>query len=173
MSVSIVFTFIGNDKPGLVRQLSETVSQHGGNWLESRMSQLAGQFAGIARVQIASGQAEQLVGALHALSGKDLNITVHDEEDSATTTTIRPVHLSLIGNDRPGIVHELSKALADSGINVCEMNTNVTSAPMTGEPLFSAQAEIQVPETIDRLALNDMLDDIANELAVDIALDSE
>ena len=52
MTSAMVFTFVGADKPGLVEKLAQTVGQHGGNWLESRMSELAGQFAGIVQVEV-------------------------------------------------------------------------------------------------------------------------
>lgn len=172
MTTSIVFTFIGTDKPGLVEKLSNTVSEHGGNWLESRMSQLAGHFAGIAKVQISSDQAEQLRNSLQALSGDDLNISIHADSGEAHKTDYRLIDLSLIGNDRPGIVRELSSALAALQINVCEMNTYVTSAPMTADPLFKASAQIQIPTTLDINELSDKLDDIANQLDVDINLEN-
>lgn len=48
----LVITVIGQDRPGLVGALSDTVYQHKGNWLGSSMSKLAGQFAGILQVDI-------------------------------------------------------------------------------------------------------------------------
>ncbi|WP_339339194.1 ACT domain-containing protein [uncultured Oceanicoccus sp.] len=172
MSTSIVFTFIGNDKPGLVEKLSNTVSEQGGNWLESRMSQLAGYFAGIARIQISNDKADQLRAALNALSGEDLSINLEDRAIDDNTSDYTNIKLSLLGNDRPGIVKELSSALAALQINVCEMNTNVTSAPMTAESLFAASAEIQAPITLDLAQLTDRLDEIANQLDVDIRLEN-
>ena len=172
MSTSIVFTFIGNDKPGLVEKLSNTVSEQGGNWLESRMSQLAGYFAGIARIQISNDKADQLRAALNALSGEDLSINLEDRAIDDNTSDYTNIKLSLLGNDRPGIVKELSSALAALQINVCEMNTNVTSAPMTAESLFAASAEIQAPISLDLAQLTDRLDEIANQLDVDIRLEN-
>lgn len=172
MSTSIVFTFIGNDKPGLVEKLSNTVSEQGGNWLESRMSQLAGYFAGIARVQISNDKADQLRAALSALSGVNLSVNLEDRAIDHNTNDYKNIKLSLLGNDRPGIVKELSSALATLHINVCEMNTNVTSAPMSAEPLFSALAEIQAPISLDLTQLSDKLDGIADQLDVDINLEN-
>ncbi len=34
---TVVISFIADDKPGLVNLISTTVSQHGGNWLESSL----------------------------------------------------------------------------------------------------------------------------------------
>ena len=82
------------------------------------------------------------------------------------------LQLQLLGNDRPGIIKELASALAALQVNVVEMNTNVTSAPMTADPLFQASASIQVPATVDLEDLSDKLDDIANQLSVDINLEN-
>lgn len=170
MTTSIVFSFIGADKPGLVEQLSNTVSEYGGNWLESRMSQLAGYFTGIVRVQVVSSQHEALCQALQTLSSSELTVSIQ-QDNSSDSQPQRLLKLNLLGNDRPGIILELSSALAALHINVCEMDTNVTSAPMTAEPLFEAIAEIQVPAELDMHSLHERLEEIANELSVDINLE--
>lgn len=171
MTTSIVFTFIGTDKPGLVEKLTSVVSQHGGNWLESRMSQLAGQFAGITQVQVSNAKVDELRQALNDMSGDDLTVVVQPGMTHTQDQKVKHLELSLIGNDRPGILNELSSALAIRNINVCELSTRVTSAAMTAEPLFEAVADIQVPESQDLEELSDTLDEIANALSVDISLD--
>lgn len=167
---SMVFTFIGVDKPGLIEDVSNTVSQHGGNWLESRMSQLAGQFAGIARIEVNRDSAETLRRALEGLGDRGLRVIVAEQIERR-----EPHHnlfqLSLLGNDRPGIIRELTQAMAQQQINVGEMNTRLTSAPMTAESLFEATATIEVPSGIDLAALSDQLDEIANQLTVEIAIE--
>jgi glycine cleavage system regulatory protein len=171
MTTAMVFTFIGADRPGLVEKLAHTVSHCGGNWLESRMSALAGQFAGIVQVAIAPDQLPVLRAALLALSGEGLTIVVADSADAAGNDACRHLRLSIVGNDRPGIVREVASALAARQINVSEMDTTVTSAPMTAEPLFEAFAEIQVPKTLDLAELNERLDAIADALTVTIDLE--
>jgi glycine cleavage system regulatory protein len=171
MANSMVFTFIGADKPGLVERLAHTVSQYGGNWMESRMSQLAGQFAGIVQVEVPTLQRQALHDALLDLAGAGLTIVVAVDGGPSRAGDCRQLRLSIIGNDRPGIVREVASALAQHAINVREMDTTITSAPMTAEPLFEALAEIEVPRSLDLAELNQQLDAIADELTVDIALE--
>ncbi|MDO8698902.1 MAG: ACT domain-containing protein [Rhodoferax sp.] len=172
MTATMVFTFVGADKPGLVEQLAQTVGQYGGNWLESRMSELAGQFAGIVQVAVSEAQQPALRAALTALSGKDLTIVVAlAQPPGADRDDCRNLRLSIIGNDRPGIVREVAMALAARHINVREMDTTIISAPMSGAPMFEAVASIQVPRTLDMAELNDQLDAVANALTVDIDLE--
>ena len=170
MSQSIVFTFIGKDKPGLVEKLATTVADHQGNWLESRMNHLAGQFAGITRVQVANEHADALLAALQALNGSELTVEIIADA-GAHQSASGLLRLSIIGNDRPGIVREVSRALAARHISVYEMETNVVSAPMTAEPLFDASALIQCPDDLDYEALDEQLAEISDQLGVDISLD--
>jgi glycine cleavage system regulatory protein len=171
MANSMVFTFIGADKPGLVERLAHTVSQHGGNWLESRMSQLAGQFAGIVQVEVTPQQRQALREALLDLAGSGLTVVVAEDGHLPSAGDCRQLRLSIIGSDRPGIVRDVASALAQHHINVREMDTSITSAPMTAEPLFEALAEIEVPRSLDLAELNEQLDAIADALTVDIALE--
>ncbi len=171
MHTSLIITFIAGDRPGLVEHLSRVVTEHEGNWLESRMTQLAGQFAGIARVSLPEGRTAELRKALAALQDSGLDISVHDANDAPRPANLRQLFLGIIGPDRPGIVREVSAALSGCGINVAEMSTRITSAPMSAEALFEAEAEIQVPRELDLEQLNRLLDDISDRLDIDIDLE--
>lgn len=169
---TVVFTFIGADRPGLVQTLADTVAGNGGNWLESRMSELAGQFAGIVEVAVAAEDVARLRDGLAALSNQGLTVVLAGSSAAAADDrTTRRLRLSIIGPDRPGIVREVSGALAAHQINVLEMDTSITSAPMSAEPLFEAMAEIRVPKSLNLAELNIRLDEIADTLTVDIDLE--
>lgn len=171
MPHSLVLTVIGSDKPGLVEALSQTIADHDGNWLESRMAHLAGRFAGILRVSAPAETIEDLTRALEALGKRGLRVAVERSDTDDDVPSDRLVRLELVGNDRPGIIREVSQALARRKVNVEELATECTSAPMAGGRLFRATAEIRMPEglTLDDLASE--LEEIAHDLIVDIHLD--
>jgi glycine cleavage system regulatory protein len=171
MSTAIVFTVVGDDKPGLVDQLAHTVARHGGNWLESRMSQLAGRFAGIVHVAVAEPQLPALRAALQALCSDALTVVVVTGKHDAAAQACRLMQLRIVGNDRPGIVREVAGALAGRGINLRELDTSITSAPMSGDALFTATAQIEIPMALDVAALQRQLDAIADALTIDIDLE--
>jgi glycine cleavage system regulatory protein len=171
MTTPLVFTFVGADRPGLVQELSRTVADHGGNWLESRMSALAGQFAGIVQVEVPLANAPALRAALVALSAHNLSVVVAQSQEPHPTGDAQPLRLAIVGNDRPGIVREVSQSLAARHISVREMDTRITSAAMSGDPLFEASATIEVPRTLDLDELRNQLDSIADALTVHIDLD--
>ena len=173
MDTSFIITFIGDDRPGLVEELSAVITDHGGNWQESRLQQLAGKFAGLVSVSLPSDRAEELRNAMKALAPKGLSVKVTALEsvnsDRAAGRTIR---LAIVGPDRPGIVREISAALAQQHINVLDMHSDVSSAPMSAEAMFSASVEAQVDEKSDLEELHDKLEEIANQMLVDVQMEA-
>ena len=170
MNTTLVFNFSCADQPGRVETLSDTVKTSGGNWLESSMTALAGQFAGIVRVAVDEANSGNLRSALQALEDRGFTIRLSDSSPVSTDES-REQSLSLVGNDRPGLLRELSRALSAHGINVLELDTAVTSAAMSGDPLFEAKARIAVPASLNEASLLDELDSLAEQLEVDVKLD--
>ena len=168
MSVSLVLTLIGEDKPGLVELLSQTVAAHDGNWLESRMSHMAGRFAGILRTSVPASRAEALMEALFALESRGLRVVIERSEHEEAEARVRRISLDLVGTDRAGIIRDISRALASRRINVDELLTECKSAPMSGEMLFRAYAKLRVPVETKTDELFDALEAIADDLMVDI-----
>ncbi|MCA9170340.1 MAG: hypothetical protein KDB23_21830, partial [Planctomycetales bacterium] len=119
---SLVMTILGADRPGVVESLAKLVNQHGGNWLESRMAHLAGQFAGIVHVEVPPSDADKLVEALRAVNGSGLTIIVQVDDVATSAATFAPLRLEIVGNDRPGIVHEITRVLAELAVNVEEFS---------------------------------------------------
>jgi glycine cleavage system regulatory protein len=171
VNTQLVLTVLCDDRPGVVEQLAQTISNHHGNWLESRMAQLAGKFAGILQIAVADEYQQELRNALSALSAQGFKIVI----DTATTIDkpeCREFSFSVVGGDRPGIVREIAQAFAGRHINMGELETACSSMPWSGEPLFEATGVIEVPKSVDMNELYDYLDKIADELAVDIRLES-
>ena len=165
---SLVLTVIGEDKPGLVEGLATLVADHHGNWLESRMARLAGQFAGILHVEVPAEHRAALGQALKQLSERGLRVTVTNQGADPTTTVAQEVTLELVGDDRPGIVRQISRIIAAHGVNVLEISTSTESAPMSGEALFRAQARLQVPAEVALSELQEALEKVSHDLMVDL-----
>ena len=117
MTTNLVLTVIADDKPGLVELLSQTIASNSGNWLESSMSQLAGTFAGILRISVADDRVEKLIEELIGLPS-EIKLVIEKAADEPVGQQSRMVELSLVGNDRPGIIKEISAAVAELGVNV-------------------------------------------------------
>jgi glycine cleavage system regulatory protein len=163
-------TVIGADRPGLVDSVAGIVADQGGNWLESRMSRLGGQFAGILRVQIPAEKEGALVQSLKELQREGLTIVVHLDRPQPEESEHERISLEIVGQDRPGIVHQISHALAAHGVNVEELNTECSSAAMSGETLFKAVAKLKIPSSCKLGELKRELEQIAEDLIVDVTL---
>lgn len=171
MKTSLILTAIGPDKPGLVELLSTTLAEHRANWLQSNMSRLAGQFAGILIASADSERLESLLKALDGLASKGLTVSVVTENEAAASPERgRALTLELIGHDKPGIVRDISRALAGYQISVEELTTEVVSGSMSAELLFKAEASLRVHEDIDLDDLQESLEAIASDLMVDLTL---
>jgi glycine cleavage system regulatory protein len=164
---SLILTVVGPDRPGLVRALSEAVAARGGSWLESRMARLAGQFAGIVLVEAP----ESLLDDLHALESQGLRIVVRSGSPGAVAAAAAAaprLALEVVGNDRPGIVRDIARVLADNGVNIEELATGVASGSFSGETLFRVTALVRAPSAAAVEAVRAGLETLGNELMVDI-----
>ncbi len=170
MKRTLVMTLIGDDRPGLVERLASVVATSGGNWLESRMSHLAGKFAGILRVEVSENEAADLSYRLRALASEGIRVNIEACEPRASAageTTGRAAVLDVVGQDRPGIVSQISHALAARGANVEELHSECVSAPMSGEILFRARVSLLLPANLDLGALRAEVEKVAADLMVD------
>ncbi|TGD75233.1 ACT domain-containing protein [Mangrovimicrobium sediminis] len=171
MHSTFIITFIGDDRPGLVEQLSAAIESSGGNWHESRLSQLGGKFAGLVLVSLPEAQAATLEQTLKDLGESGLSVRVTATGETPPSVGGRAITLNVLGPDRPGIVHEIASALARREINVVEMESQVDSAAMSGEMLFRATIDAQVPADSDLAELQENLEAIANQMTLEIDLD--
>ena len=170
MLSNLVMTLIGPDRPGLVELVAARVAKAGGNWLESRMCRLGGQFTGIVRVEVASEKADDLANALRALENEGLRALLYTEKADRPAVAGTLATLSLVGQDRPGILLQVSGVLAGHRVNVEELASERVSAPMDGNMLFQARATVLLPPGVTLASVRAGLEKIAADLMVDVQL---
>lgn len=170
MMTSLVITVIAPDRPGIVELLSRTVADHGGNWLESKMSRLAGRFGGVLLVSVPKANADGLTKALRGLEAQGLRAMSEEGIAEEPVQEHRLLRLTLVGQDRPGIVRDISQALAHRGIGIDELDTEFVNGAWSGENLFEAAATLRVPRQVQTDEVRQVLENLSNELVADIAL---
>jgi glycine cleavage system regulatory protein len=171
MSTSIVLSVVSDDHPGIVESLSELLAGHGGNWTESSMLSLAGKFAGILLASLPEKQVDAFIDSLKALEKEGMQVVAQRSGAALPLQGKREFTLDLVGQDHPGIVHDITRILASHRINVLELETHCQSASMSGENLFLAHARLMVPDDTSLEKFQDELEELANELMVDIKLE--
>ena len=169
MQSYLIMTVLGSDRPGLVSSLADTVARHGGNWLESRMARLAGQFAGIVRIECPVGQRGRTARRTPAHRASPVSPSRPCANPSEEPVKRRTLVVDVVGNDRPGIVRDLSAAIAKAGGNVEELTTGLESAPMSGHPMFRAHGVISIPENAETSALTTAIESLGGDLTVDVS----
>ncbi len=173
MRASLVLTVVGPDRTGLVEALADQISTAGGNWEASHMARLAGQFAGILLVTLEPAATDALLAALRAMDAHGLTVTAHAAGEATTPPATHTAFLELTGDDRVGIVRDVARVLAALGVNVEELESELHSAPMSGEALFTARAVLRIPAEHSLAVLRDALEELGSELMVDLAASDE
>ena len=170
MTISLVLTFVGDDRPGLVNAISEKVVDFGGTWLESRSVRLAGKFAGVVLVRVPDENLIPLESALAKLAPSGLRVSL-ERGAAAAEKPARLVTLEIVGNERPGIVRDVTQALTHLGVNIEEFMSGLEGEPFTGVEMFRATARLGVPEGLKLDELRKALERLAAEIMVDLAVD--
>lgn len=163
----IIFTLVGQDKPGLVSDLAKTVYDMGGNWLGSNFSHMAGHFAGFVEVDLPADKHQILMDSLSA--HPDLKIHLLPGV-STNNQALKSVQIDITGNDKSGIVQEITQILSQFNLNIDKFDSCLESAPNWGGELFKAKATISVATDFDLDALQESLESVANDLMVDIEI---
>lgn len=169
MSKSLVITLIGNDRPGIVEAVAAVILRHQGEWVESRMANLSGKFAGILSLVLPDDEYLSFCSDIET-SIDGLKISIEEVDSSQPVVSGQCYKLELVGQDRPGIVHRITSALSTHGATVDEMESEVCDASMSGETLFKASITLCLAEGHSIDELGEVLEDLANELIVDIEL---
>jgi glycine cleavage system regulatory protein len=170
---SLVVTAIGADRPGIVNLLSERARGFGANWAGSRMASLGSQFAGMVHLNVAQRNADALTTSLRSLEESGLRVVIARSDAAPVAPGQRRVSLELSATDRPGIVRDLSAALSAHGISIEELITDVahSEAPAASHQ-FQVKAILAVPQALSIDGLRTLLESLAADMMVDIALDA-
>jgi len=170
MNISFVMTLLGKDQPGIIEAISAVVASHGGNWQDSRMARLSGRFAGFICISAPESVAHDLENGLQNLAHEGLDLRIERVDEGEAESEVERVTLDLIGQDRPGILREITAALASKGVNVIRLDTECTSAPMSGEMLFHAEADLLCPTGLSFESLSESLEQLGQDMMVEVNL---
>ena len=171
MQVSLIITILGPDKPGLVESLSETLTKFGGSWTESRMAHLAGKFAGLLQVSLPTENLEPLTKAICELETESFKIHV-EKADADVSKPVKTLKLELLGQDRPGIIFDITQQLAKLEVNIEELESHIREASMSGEILFCAELTLGLPANVTSDEVQDTLEEMSDQFMVDVNFSS-
>ncbi len=166
MKTRVILSAAGSDRPGLTRSLAEAVLAAGGNWLESHLSRLGGRYVGSVLVELEADRLADFEAAIRAVdaSGLAVSLVPAGEEPKAAGEVLR---LELVGQDRPGIVREVTTVLAELGVNIEDFASTTENGAWSGERLFRAAARLNIPPGATSDQVRTALEAISGEIMVD------
>ena len=166
---TLILSVVGSDRPGLTQALAGAVLSAGGNWLESHLSRLGGLYVGSVLVELATDSVDILRSAVRDVDAQGLEVRIAPAVDGPGPAG-DAVHFSLVGQDRPGIVHQVTALLSDLGANIEAFDTRISVEPHSGAPLFHMEARLRLPPTLQAERVQAALEEISAEIMVDISL---
>jgi glycine cleavage system regulatory protein len=172
MKTQVILSLVGSDRPGLTQAVAEAVLNAGGNWLESHLSRLAGKYVGSVLVELDGASLQSLYAAVAAVDAAGLRVVIVPS-GADTPLSGNTLHLEVVGNDRRGIVHEVTAALADLDVNVEDLSTRLENSSWSGGRLFRMSGRITIPEGISVDVVRGGLEDLSGEIMVDLTASSE
>ena len=166
---TLILSVVGSDRPGLTQALAGAVLSAGGNWRESHLSRLGGLYVGSVLVELDAGSIEALRSAVTAVDAQGLEVRIAPAIEAAGAAG-DAIYFSLVGQDRPGIVHQVTAVLSGLAVNIETFETHVSAEPYSGAPLFHMEARLRLPATVQAHDVQAALEDISTEVMVDISL---
>lgn len=168
----LVITALGEDKPGIVDKLTETVSSCSCNVVDSRMTVLGGEFAVILMASGKWNELTKLEDALQALRDPlELTITCKRTEPNKPAKDLMPYSVEVISIDHPGIVYELAHFFSSRNINIQELNTTSYAAAHTGTPMFALHITANIPAETRVAPLRDEFLDFCESQNMDATIE--
>lgn len=169
MQTKVILTAIGSDRPGLTQALADAVLGAGGNWLESHLSRLGGKYVGSVLVEVEEGRLPSLADAVGKIDQSALHVSLVAAGEHSEGAGY-PLSIELVGQDRPGIVREVTAVLASLGANIEDFASSTDKSAWSGEPIFRAEARVRVPAEVTFERVQSALEAISAEIMVDLTV---
>lgn len=171
-TTQLVLSALGEDKPGMIDELSRCVLSSGCNISDSRMTVLGGDFAILLLVDGNWNTIAKLEGQIASLEQRlGLSITARRTERKATRRDLLPYGVDVVSMDQPGIVYNLASFFSKRQISIQEMATSSYAAAHTGTPMFSVHLTIDIPASQQISALRDEFMDFCDQLNLDAVME--
>ena len=174
VSARVILVVSGSDRPGLTRALAEAVHAAGGNWLDSHLSRLGGKYVGSVLVELDAAALPALEAEVRKVDGQGasggLNVSLVPAEPGGPVEPGLSLTIELLGQDRPGIVREVTTVLAALGVNIASLTTSTENGAWSGELLFRGRATVTLPGGLTPETVQAGLEAISGELMVDFTV---
>jgi len=174
MEKRFIMTAFGEDRPGIVAEVTRILFDNGCNLEETSMTQLADEFTLILLFSTVGADIAGLLETECRRLEKDKGISAFvrplQKRRNRPVSAGTPSVLHVEGVDQAGIVYRVSQFLAERGLNICDLNSKGSQSPGSGTELYIMDIQVQVPEGTNFEEFEAGLLEVADQLNVDINL---
>lgn len=179
MQQEYILSAVGDNKPGVVANVTEAIYLSGCNVENSSMLLLGNHFTLMIHFfTLDENSYQELQQRCEKLQQeKEIKIFLFPMEGAPTTEpeTFRGpaphyYEIRVRGVDKSGIIYRTSNLLASRNINIIELGTSVDRSPKLEAPLFTMRIVAEVPKELDSEALRKDLEYLAEDLQETISL---
>ncbi len=172
MQKQLLITLTGNDRVGIVEDVTKIILAYQGNVDASRMAHLGGEFAMLMLVSVSEEHLVHLQEDLNSFSSQGFDLSTRPTKPSSTQKfdSWHSYQINVRGADHEGIIHEITRHLAEQAVNVETIDTGTEDAPFGGM-LFTMSATILMSPTISLAILQEGLEAVGAQFNVDITVE--
>src|SRR5690625_4202219 len=168
----LVMTILGNDRTGLVSELSKIIADSGCSLKDSRMLVLGREFTAFLTVAGKWNELAKLESCLPTFSRR-LNLSIHSRRTEAPEQpgNLLPYAIEIATLEQPDVIHQLAAFLADHNISIREITTSSYTAEHTGTPMLTIQMTVDIPTRLHIAQLRDDFMDFCDSLNLDALME--
>ncbi|MBW1807405.1 MAG: hypothetical protein JRJ19_07320 [Deltaproteobacteria bacterium] len=171
MKLYRILSATGNDRPGIVHQVSQYVFDHHCNMEDSRMAVLGGQFS---LMMLFAGEEQNITSLENDLAGfqeeSSLKASLRNAVDpkECRSEPALPVRLEVVAMDAPGIMVQIAKILDKYRVNVETLDARLSPAPTSGTTVSSIKMKVAVPQKVSLKEVKDAMTDLGSRINLDV-----
>ena len=172
MHKQLLITLTGNDRVGIVEDVTKIILAYQGNVDASRMAHLGGEFAMLMLVSVSEEHLAHLQEDLNRFSSQGFDLSTRLTKPSSTQKFEgwHSYQINVRGADHEGIIHQITRHLAEQEVNVETIDTGTEDAPFGGK-LFTMSATILMSPTTSLAVLQEGLEAVGTQFNVDITVE--
>lgn len=154
MNQYLILNFLGPHGNNLPEKISKAIRELGGNITECRLSKMGSDLSGLIMVE-GGWDAIAKIEALLPKLGADLKLQIHCKRTEKNKSPVEalPYAIDIVSSQRPGLLHEISRFMAEHGIEIHDLYTTTHPSIQTGTPMFTLHMAVNIPVTVSIASL--------------------
>lgn len=151
MNKIITFSIIGKNKVNTIPKLYQNLYTNNVNILKSQLINMTDSF-----ILHADAEVNHKICINNILNNYS-NFVIINPKQIYYNSNMANFKISVKNCDEPGIIHNTTKILSERNINICKINSYISTAPISGQNIFNLNTYIYNPyKNLELQEFNDL-----------------